>query len=128
MQTKTCYSFQYSGCGSEFSNRFESNEDCTETCVSVMDSESTPEIIVTSTSTASTEIPIDVCDLPLEEGNCSQTISKWYYDVKLKYCLKFNFTGCHGNENKFENRQQCAEICEIPKKKGMNFENMINLA
>ncbi|RNA30102.1 papilin isoform X1, partial [Brachionus plicatilis] len=123
IQTKMCYSFQYSGCGSEFSNRFDSNEECTETCVENLSPDDTTEIMASSTVDASTEIPIDVCNLPLEEGNCSQTISKWYYDTKLKYCLLFNFTGCYGNENKFENRQQCAEICEIPKKKEICYSN-----
>lgn len=121
MQTKMCYSFQYSGCGPEFSNRFDSDDECIETCAGVLNTDDTTEIIGTSTISASTQISMAACNLPLEEGNCSQIISKWYYDANLKYCLQFNFTGCNGNENRFENRLQCAEICEIPRKKGFFF-------
>ena len=32
-QSKTCFPFEYSGCGPEFSNRFDSNDDCIKTCV-----------------------------------------------------------------------------------------------
>lgn len=32
-QEKVCYSFEYSGCGSEFSNRFETKDECNSLCV-----------------------------------------------------------------------------------------------
>ena len=60
----------------------------------------------------------DICDLPMEPGNCTHTSVKWFYDSNAKYCRQFEFNGCYGNENRFENRQQCTEICELPKRKG----------
>jgi hypothetical protein len=57
----------------------------------------------------------------MESGNCSQIFFKWFYDSSVKYCRQFEYTGCHGNENKFETRHQCTEICELPKRKGKQF-------
>lgn len=64
---------------------------------------------------------ISTCDLPMETGNCSQKITKWFYDKKAMYCRLFEFTGCNGNDNKFETREQCTEICEHPKRRGIVF-------
>ena len=36
----------------------------------------------------------------MKPGNCSQKISKWFYDKKLRYCRQFDFTGCNGNQNR----------------------------
>lgn len=62
---------------------------------------------------------IFICDLPMEVGNCSQRINKWFYDRQAKYCREFEFTGCYGNDNKFESRAQCVQICEQPKRRGI---------
>lgn len=137
-QTKVCYSFEYSGCGPEFSNRFESKEDCNSMCVEnyKYNNESLGQI---KTSTAPINIEPeegwwkmnfilrnflnqiiffkDICGLPMAKGNCSLKQTKWYYDPKSKFCKQFEFTGCNGNENRFETREQCTEICEINKRR-----------
>ena len=64
------------------------------------------------------EQPKDICDLPMLQGNCSQHVTKWFYDRTLKYCRPFEFSGCKGNENRFETRHQCIEICETRKRAG----------
>ena len=58
-------------------------------------------------------------------GNCSQKVMKWFYDVNTKYCRQFEFTGCNGNENRFETRQQCIEICESHKRRGMSLKEFV---
>jgi hypothetical protein len=63
----------------------------------------------------------DLCDLPMVKGNCSQKVTKWFFDNKVKYCRQFEFSGCNGNENRFETRHQCTEICEFPKRRGSFF-------
>ena len=57
----------------------------------------------------------------MEVGNCTQNTLKWFYDSQAKYCREFEFSGCHGNENRFETRHQCVEICELTKRKGSNI-------
>jgi len=53
----------------------------------------------------------------METGNCSQSSTKWFYDKEARFCREFVFTGCRGNANKFETRQQCGEVCEEPKRR-----------
>lgn len=57
----------------------------------------------------------------MEKGNCTQNAKKWFYDHKAKHCRQFDFTGCNGNENRFETRHQCTEICESPRRRGAFF-------
>jgi hypothetical protein len=63
----------------------------------------------------------------MKQGNCSQKVIKWFYDKTAKYCKQFDFTGCNGNENRFETRQQCTEICENPKRRGVFFLFLLDL-
>jgi hypothetical protein len=142
-RTKSCYPVEYSGCGPELSNRFEDSDECKRICQeNVNNNEVAPvlvnledknEHLITSTHfiTISTtrkqpdlmqkvEEKIDICELPMAQGNCSQKDVKWFYDQKTKYCREFVFTGCNGNENRFETRPQCTDLCEMPKRRGNN--------
>jgi hypothetical protein len=126
IQTKTCYPFEYSGCGPKNSNRFETFEECNQVCttnlkLSADSSSSDKQEALTSKQPNDDEQSADdrdICDLPMAEGNCTQKATKWFYDKKAKYCRQFEFSGCNGNENRFETRQQCTEICETTKRRG----------
>lgn len=61
----------------------------------------------------------------MKAGNCSQQVTKWFYDKKSKYCRQFDFTGCNGNENRFETREQCTELCENSKRREICNSNKI---
>ena len=140
-RTKSCYPFEYSGCGPKLSNRFEDDNECKKVCLeNVNKNEIAPALVnleekslnlITSTQIISVSLPkkqpdliqkientIDLCELPMAQGNCSQNILKWFYDHKTKYCREFVFTGCNGNENRFETRPQCTDLCEVPKRRG----------
>jgi papilin len=69
---------------------------------------------------------VQFCELEMAPGNCSQKQNyKWFYDKNLRYCRQFHFSGCNGNENKFETRQQCVQICEKPKRKEICNSNKV---
>jgi len=53
----------------------------------------------------------DRCALPLNEGTCDQTLTRFYYDVDEERCKLFIFKGCGGNDNKFSSPWQCRDKC-----------------
>lgn len=52
-----------------------------------------------------------VCDLPKEEGSCTQATPRFYYDSVSESCLQFLYTGCHGNLNNFLSLNDCQKFC-----------------
>ncbi|PSN47564.1 hypothetical protein C0J52_19332 [Blattella germanica] len=63
------------------------------------------------------EIPVlpgDACFLPKIEGPCEGYYPHWYYDAERKQCGQFIYGGCLGNNNRFETREECDELCVVP--------------
>ncbi|XP_018123515.1 boophilin-H2 isoform X1 [Xenopus laevis] len=57
-----------------------------------------------------------VCDLPVESGPCLALIPMWSYNKERKLCESFLYSGCQGNGNRFENKDNCTSLCINPKK------------
>lgn len=83
-----CSQFLYTGCdGNE--NNFETLEECEGLCDDV----------------------VSTCDLALLYGRCSENITKWYYDAYSQECQEFEFSGCYGNKNNFDDKRSCEHAC-----------------
>lgn len=52
-----------------------------------------------------------VCNLPVDNGPCLALIFMWYYDKERKVCDSFFYGGCQGNGNRFEDRNECINLC-----------------
>ncbi len=54
-----------------------------------------------------------ICSLKKKPGPCRMTKSnvKFYFDVKAKKCLSFEYGGCRGNENNFDELEKCEATC-----------------
>lgn len=52
-----------------------------------------------------------VCDQPLDAGECDNSTTAWYYDSDNLICVAFTYTGCGGNGNRFQSREQCERQC-----------------
>lgn len=51
------------------------------------------------------------CVDPPDTGICKESIPRWYYNPFTEHCARFTYGGCYGNENNFEEEQQCLESC-----------------
>lgn len=54
---------------------------------------------------------IDKCFLSQDRGNCGNISSKFFYDIRDGVCKTFMYTGCAGNENRFDSKQECERQC-----------------
>uniref|UniRef100_A0A8D9BTP0 Papilin n=1 Tax=Cacopsylla melanoneura TaxID=428564 RepID=A0A8D9BTP0_9HEMI len=54
---------------------------------------------------------VDVCDQPKDVGPCDGNYEQWYYDRDYDRCLSFQYGGCQGNHNRFNDQWSCQERC-----------------
>ncbi|XP_018425152.1 PREDICTED: collagen alpha-1(VII) chain-like [Nanorana parkeri] len=53
----------------------------------------------------------DICSFPMKEGECTKYTLKWYYNHLVRECRPFVFSGCGGNLNRFDEKEQCELHC-----------------
>lgn len=113
-----CGQFWYGGCDGN-TNRFSSKELCINTCVKAS--------------------PLERCNLPKVQGSCKDNLVKYYFDINTQSCTKFHYSGCLGNNNRFETKKSCSDACEpdiplaqkrcyLPKKSGSKICNKNQLS
>ncbi|XP_075386034.1 tissue factor pathway inhibitor isoform X2 [Tenrec ecaudatus] len=60
------------------------------------------------------------CALKAEDGPCKALIKRFFFNIHTRQCEPFIYGGCYGNNNSFENVQECREKC-IPGKPDFCF-------
>lgn len=88
-----CFTFTYSQCNKN-GNHFDTYEACMLSCGGEL---AAP------------------CSLPSLQGPCKAYEPRWAYSSSLKKCQSFVYGGCGGNENNFESKEACEEMCPFPK-------------
>ncbi|CAF3650742.1 unnamed protein product [Adineta steineri] len=89
-QQGKCIRFWYGSCEGN-ANRFETEQQCQETCVSPKG--------------------IEVCLLPKMTGPCQSASVRYYYDREKKECQEFRYGGCNGNANNYPTVEKCQSTC-----------------
>ncbi|NWH76187.1 CO7A1 protein, partial [Piaya cayana] len=51
------------------------------------------------------------CSLPLDEGDCQRYTLRWYYNQRVTECRPFVYSGCRGNLNRFDSKEECEWHC-----------------
>ena len=92
-----CKEMNYTGCQGN-ANRFMSKEECDNSC------KHESKLVRAKT----------ICSMPKQEGYCAlpqDPEAKWYFDKYSKKCQPFYFSGCNGNENRFDSWDECEMNC-----------------
>lgn len=53
----------------------------------------------------------DYCMMPPDRGNCTEVLYKYYFSPEYTHCPMFVWSGCEGNDNRFDDRHSCMQIC-----------------
>lgn len=93
-QTGVCTNFTYGGCHGN-KNRFITQEACQNSC-------NHKKQILEATM---------ICKQKIATGSCNETLAKWGFDEGSRQCQPFYFSGCEGNDNNFDTRQECQTTC-----------------
>lgn len=62
--------------------------------------------------------PQKSCSLPKDGGTCGNFTVKNFFDVEYGACSRFWYSGCGGNDNRFETIEECKGTCEQAEGKG----------
>ncbi|CUT99783.1 collagen alpha 3VI chain [Echinococcus multilocularis] len=61
--------------------------------------------------TSSSQDGESMCSLPIEGGQCRGYVKSYAYDSAEDRCVRFIYTGCGGNPNRFEHKIECLLAC-----------------
>uniref|UniRef100_A0A0K2VB06 Papilinlike [Apis florea] n=1 Tax=Lepeophtheirus salmonis TaxID=72036 RepID=A0A0K2VB06_LEPSM len=103
----SCFKFTWGGCQGN-GNRFESMEFCEAKCKDTGSGAPSKE-----------KANVDICNLPIDSGPCTDRIPNWYFNTKNGKCSAFIYSGCEGNANRFITQEQCDRNCGIFKGKNV---------
>nr|XP_041574710.1 collagen alpha-1(VII) chain isoform X10 [Taeniopygia guttata] len=56
-------------------------------------------------------VDAEPCGLPLDEGQCQRYTLRWYYNQRVSQCRPFVYSGCQGNLNRFDSKEECELHC-----------------
>ncbi|PSN38664.1 hypothetical protein C0J52_27116 [Blattella germanica] len=60
------------------------------------------------------------CLLPRVSGHCRAFFQSYYYNRDTKKCELFVYTGCGGNNNRFDSQSECEQHCSLKNKEGVS--------
>uniref|UniRef100_A0A8C0G0W1 Tissue factor pathway inhibitor 2 n=1 Tax=Chelonoidis abingdonii TaxID=106734 RepID=A0A8C0G0W1_CHEAB len=108
LSSMKCEKFIYGGCyGND--NNFQDEDSCVDSCLAKFGCvPMLPQFKITQWLLAGPSL----CYSPKDEGLCSSSVTRYYYDSKSQSCEEFSYTGCGGNANNFVNKKNCYNICK----------------
>ncbi|KAH9515020.1 hypothetical protein Btru_021689 [Bulinus truncatus] len=104
-----CYSFKYGGCGGN-RNNFQTREECESVC---MGAGGSAGVALANVQTKS-KTDASHCYMQPESGHCKGSITMYHYDPSTLRCFQFQYSGCGGNENRFDTQEGCLANCTRP--------------
>ena len=116
--SKECEEFVWGGCDGNDNNfasevkcelrcKNQVSDDARETKSNEIDSNTTPQSI----SSASKGTKNEICFLPEDGGKCRAIMERYYFNSGTNKCEPFQYGGCGGNDNNFNDKHECEEAC-----------------
>ncbi|KAH7730491.1 papilin [Aphelenchoides avenae] len=93
-----CQKFTFGGCRGN-ANRFNTKQECEGQCKQ-------------RSQNLKLIDPRGICSLPFAAGNCGGIEKKWSFDISAGECRTFTYSGCDGNQNRFDSEIECYNICK----------------
>ncbi|CAI4231917.1 unnamed protein product [Auanema sp. JU1783] len=125
-----CHPFTYNGFLGNFNN-FHNQADCQIFCARLQCTHGNPltngngspqrcqrDVDCPSTHTCATEHGVccpssqTLCTEPLRIGDCKQSVRQFWYNAETRTCEAFQYTGCQGNNNRFNTLNECQSFCK----------------
>ncbi|KAM8966381.1 tissue factor pathway inhibitor 2 [Pelodytes ibericus] len=67
------------------------------------------------------------CYSPKDEGSCSASVTRYYFNIESKACEEFAYTGCGGNSNNFVKIDDCNSVCKKGNKRPKNRNRKLRI-
>ncbi|XP_048004950.1 amyloid-beta precursor protein-like [Leguminivora glycinivorella] len=52
-----------------------------------------------------------LCYQAPSKGPCGLMLHAWFFDIVTRKCMPMYYSGCGGNENRFESQAECKAYC-----------------
>ncbi|XP_063394258.1 boophilin-H2-like [Cydia fagiglandana] len=105
IKMEDCKPFKYFRCKSNNNNNFRTYAECREFCRGKYYIDAGPHPI-------ENVLPVNAaCHMQADFGDCQDYIEMFYFDISVRRCLGFAFSGCGGNQNRFYSDKTCATVC-----------------
>jgi len=105
-----CEKFLYGGCGGNHNNFYNASD-----CLSFCQEEPEPNPKLTGLTQTFNQ---SACFISPRHGFCNAQVIRWYYSRWDNVCKPYNYTGCGGNNNKFNSFNECTKSCPPVKNLG----------
>lgn len=110
VDSNECQEFEFSGCEGN-ANRFSSYGECEMHCKSGRGASSLVPGIYQSGNDGERPSQPPQCQLVPDRGPCRGYYQHWYYQPGENQCQTFIYGGCGGNNNRFDEREDCEATC-----------------